>query len=143
MYLLVFTMLCSGFGKQWDKQQAITWTNQCLYQMVDVSAEPGIKKWDLNLTQDAFVRFRKTFTNGRQEYFSFNLRRFNDMDYLGNTTRGTLRVKTQSDDIIVQTYNDRKGNVDSMSTSLKIPVKNITAERLDSLLTAFNYLRQH
>jgi len=140
--LVTIASLCLGFTQYQDKRQAILWSHQCLYFAFDAAEEPDLRKWELNLTPDAFVRFRKTYANGRQEYYSFNLSRFKDIDYLGNTTKGTLRIKTLTDDIIVQTYNDRKGNVDSMSTSLKIPVKNMTAERLDSLLTAFNYIKK-
>ena len=124
-----------------DKQETISWSNQCLLQSFDTSGELKLKKWEFSLTADAFMRFKKTYQNGRQEYYSFNLRRFKDMDYLGTTTRGTIRIKTQADDVIVQTYNDPKGNVDSMTTTLKMPVKNMQAERLDSLYIALNYLK--
>lgn len=140
--LVLFTGgACYGFGWYMDKQETISWSNQCLLQSFDTSGELKLKKWELSLTADAFMRFKKTYQNGRQEYYSFNLRRFKDMDYLGTTTRGTIRIKTQADDIIVQTYNDPKGNVDSMTTTLKIPVKSMQAERLDSLYIALNYLK--
>lgn len=139
--LLLAALAGYGFNRYADKQQTISWSNQCLFQCFDASGEIKLKKWDLSLTADAFLRFRKTYLNGRQEYYSFNLRRFKDLDYLGTATRGTIRIKTLADDIIVQTYNDRKGNVDSMTTTLSIPVKNMDAERLDSLYNALNYLK--
>ena len=139
--LLVAVVAGCSFNWYADRQETLTWGNQCLYQSYDASGELKLKKWDLSLTADAFLRFKKTYQNGRQEYYSFNLRRFKDMDYLGNTTRGTIRLKTLADDIIVQTYNDRKGNVDSMTTTLNIPVKNMEAERLDSLYQALTYLK--
>jgi hypothetical protein len=46
-----------------------------------------------------------------------------------------------ADDIIVQTRNDRKGDVDSMTTVLNIPVRNMEPERLDSLKEAFNFFK--
>jgi len=52
-----------------------------------------------------------------------------------------LHFKTLNDDIIVQTYDDPKGNIDSMSTVLDIPVKSISAERLDSLNSALQYFK--
>lgn len=124
-----------------DRQQTLLWASRCLLQAFDASGDAKLKKWDLTLTPDAFIRFKKTYQGGKQEYYSFNLHRFKDLDYLGTTTKGTLRIKTQADDIIVQTYNDPKGNVDSMSTTLKIPLKNIEAEQLDSLLNALTYLK--
>jgi len=70
------------------------------------------------------------------------LHRFSDLDYLGDTNSGTLQLKTIADDIIVQTYNDRNGDVDSMTTVLDIPVKNMEPERLDSLKEALNYFKK-
>jgi len=140
--IVVAAMVFYGFNYYTDKQEAISWSDHCLFYGYDSSGEINLKKWDISLTNDAFIRFRKTYLNGRQEYFSFNLRRFKNMDYLGTTTRGTIRFKTMADDIIVQTYNDRNGNVDSMATTLNIPVKNMEAERLDSLLTALNFLKK-
>ena len=63
------------------------------------------------------------------------------MDYLGNANNGTLELKTIADDIIVQTRNDRNGDVDSMTTVLNIPVKNMDPDRLDSLRQAFTYFK--
>src|SRR4051812_24794622 len=89
--------------------------NKCLAQSFDPSSDPKIKKWELLLTDDSFIRLRKTYQNGKQEYFSFHLHNLQDMDYLGTVNTGTLQLKAKGDDIIVQTYNDRKGNVDSMA----------------------------
>ncbi|MDT3404755.1 hypothetical protein QE417_003827 [Mucilaginibacter terrae] len=140
--VLITLITASGFTVfNWNRQQALLWSSQCLYQAFNTD-EVKLKNWELNITPDYFVRLRKTYPNGKQEYFSFHLKRFNTIDYYGNTTRGLLCFKTQADDIIVQTHNDRKGNIDSMATTLKISVKNMSAERLDSLLTALNYLKQ-
>jgi hypothetical protein len=46
-----------------------------------------------------------------------------------------------NDDIIVQTYDDPKGNIDSMATTLTIPVKDMTPEKLDSLNDALDFLK--
>ena len=119
----------------------LTWANRCLTQSYDPSADAKLKKWELSVTPEYFVRLRKTYAKGKQEYYSFNLHQFNDMDYLGNTNNGTLELKTNADDIIVQTRNDRNGDVDSMATMLDIPVKNMEPERLDSLREALNYFK--
>jgi hypothetical protein len=119
----------------------LTWANKCLTQSYDPSADAKLKKWELSVTPEYFVRLRKTYAKGKQEYYSFNLHAFNDMDYLGNTNNGTLELKANADDIIVQTYNDRNGDVDSMATALNIPVKNMEPERLDSLREALNYFK--
>ena len=93
------------------------------------------------VTADYFIRLRKTYAKGKEEYYSFNLKNFNDLDYSGTSVKGTLELKTMADDIIVQTRNDRSGDVDSMTTVLNIPVKNMEPEKLDSLRDAFNYLK--
>jgi hypothetical protein len=117
------------------------WTNKCLMQSYDASADPKLKKFEFSVTTDAFVRLRKTYAKGKEEYYSLNLHQLNDVDYLVNTSSGTLQLKTMADDIIVQTRNDRKGDVDSMTTVLNIPVKNMEPDRLDSLREAFNYFK--
>ena len=130
-----------GFVTPVDEQEMVAWTNRCFAQSFDASTGDKIKKFELLLTNDAFIRLRKTFQNNKQEYFSFHLNRLNDMSYLGDAASGTLQFKTTDDDIIVQTYNDRKGNVDSMANVLNIPVKNMGAERLDSLHTTIEYFK--
>jgi hypothetical protein len=143
--LLFSVMLTAAVSLCWvagmTDQDWLTWGNKCLAQSFDPSSDLKIKKWELVLTDDSFIRLRKTFQNGKQEYFSFHLQRLQDMDYLGTVNTGTLQLKAKGDDIIVQTYNDKKGNVDSMATVLSIPVKNMEPERLDSLQQALQYFK--
>jgi len=122
-------------------QDWLMWVNRCLSQSYDSSADTKLKKVELTVTNDSFVRLRKTYAKGKEEYYSFNLHKFNDMNYLGSTNGGTLQLSTMADDIIVQTRNDRRGDVDSMTTVLNIPVKNMEPERLDSLHQAFSYFK--
>jgi hypothetical protein len=129
------------FKYSFNAQDWQIWANKCLAQSYDPSGDIRLKKWELSVTGDAFIRLRKTYAKGKQEYYSFNLSRLNDIDYLGNTNNGTLELKTMADDIIVQTRNDRNGDVDSMTTVLNIPVKNMEPERLDSLREALNYFK--
>lgn len=119
----------------------LDWSNQTLTRIYDPSGEK-LKKWELNISNDFFLRLRKTYTNGKQEYFSCHLNNFNEIDYTGTADKGTLTISTKADDIIVQTYNDRKGNIDSMATSFSIPVKNIEPEQLDSLRDALLTFRE-
>jgi hypothetical protein len=130
-----------SFKYNLNEQDWLIYANRCLSQSYDPSGDEKLKKWDLSITGDAFFRLRKTYAKGRQEYYSFNLRQLNDVDYFRTANSGTLQLKTIADDIIVQTYNDRKGDVDSMTTVLNIPIKNMEPERLDSLREAFNYLK--
>ncbi len=124
------------FKYSFDEQDWLLWANRCLSQSYDSSEDAKLKKVEISVTTDYFVRLRKTYPKNRHEYFSFNLRRFNDLDYFGNTNNGTLQLKTIADDIIVQT-----DDIDSMTTVLNLPVKNMGPERLDSLQEALNYFK--
>jgi hypothetical protein len=137
----VCCLLLLGFKTTPDAQQMLTWCNTTLGRVYDPSAEVKLKKWELSVTDGYFLRLRKTFQNGKQEYFSCQLGSFNDLDYIGTTSSGIIRVNTKADNVIVQTYNDRKGDIDSMATSFNIPVKNIEPEQIDSLRSALLYFK--
>jgi hypothetical protein len=92
-----------------------------------------IKQFELLLNDEGFLRYRRTYINGKQEYYSFNLMRITAIDYLGNTVSGDLSIQTQEDDVIVQTFNDRSGNVDSMATHFRLPLISVEAEDLVAL----------
>ncbi|RKR80024.1 hypothetical protein BDD43_0113 [Mucilaginibacter gracilis] len=124
-----------------DTKEALTYSNRCLNQCYNPTGEPKLKKWELSVTEDLFVRLRKTYLGGKQEYYSFRMKRFNDLDYSGTVAAGILQLKTDTDNIIQQTYNDPKGNEDNMVQVLSLPVKNMEPERLDSLRTALLFLR--
>jgi hypothetical protein len=124
-----------------DEQEWLQWSNKCLNECYDPSGEAKLKGWELTVTPEHFVRLRKTYQHGKQEYFSLQLRMFNDLDFLGDVNHGMLWLKADKDDIIVQTYDDPKGNVDSMANVLELPVKNMQADRLDSLHQALMYLK--
>ena len=89
-----------------------------------------LKKYELLINKDGFFRYRKYLQNGKQEYYAFSLLRFKDLDFLGNSASGTLILRTRNEDVIVQTYNDPKGNIDSMAYQVQFPVKDIEAEDL-------------
>ena len=139
--IIALSLLHFSFKPAMTEQEMLTWSNKCLTECYDPSGEAKLKKWELVLTDDAFIRLRKTYTNGKQEYFSFQLHRFTDMNYLGSTVNGTLQLKAVADDIIVQTYDDPHEDIDTMATQLNIPVKNMEPERLDSLQTVLNYFK--
>ncbi|RCH54200.1 hypothetical protein DJ568_12925 [Mucilaginibacter hurinus] len=124
------------------EQELLSWSNKCLTQSFAVLPSDKLKKWELVLTPDAFIRLKKTYVNGKQEFFSFHLQRFNDMDYLGTAQCGVLKLRTDDADIIVQTHHDRKGNIDTMASELTINVKNMEPERLDSLRSALLFFKK-
>lgn len=140
-FILATAAVSLCFMAAMTDQDWLNWGNKCLNESYDSSSEVKIKKWEINLTDDYFIRLRKTFQNGKQEYFSLHLPQLDSVEYVGDLNSGTLELKAKSDDIIVQTYNDRHGNIDSMASVLKIPLKNMEPERLDSLEHAFIYFK--
>lgn len=145
--MLIVSILLSGvflwgFTVLNDEQQWITWGNRFLNESYDPTVEPKLKKYEIMLTPDHFIRLRKTYQQGKQEYYSFNVKRFTDLNYIpGTAATDTLEIKTQTDDIIYQTYEDPKGDIDSMATSWDIPVKKMTQPRVDSLRRALAFLK--
>ncbi|WP_245128536.1 hypothetical protein [Mucilaginibacter straminoryzae] len=137
--LAATSALC--FKTAMTAEQWYWWTNKTLVQAYDSFSDLRLKKWEINLTDNGFIRLRKTFANGKQEYYSFHLHKFKDLDYLGTSNNGTLQIKALADDIIVQTYNDPHGDIDSMATSLSIHVKNVEPEQLDSLRQALLFFK--
>ena len=131
-----------GFRAFSGEQEWINWGNRFLNENYDPTVEPKLKKYEITLTADHFIRLRKTYQQGKQEYYSFNLNRFTELGYIvGTAATDTLQIKTQADDIIVQTYEDPKGDVDSMATHWDIPVRKLSPLKLDSLKQALKFLK--
>ncbi len=142
-FLTALLLISSSFKSDFDEQEWLTWTNSCLNKIYNPSADKKLKKWNLSVTSDSFIRLRKYYVKNKQVYYSFNLTKLKDVEYRGNAKKGVLELKTKEDDIMMQTYNSRKGgDIDEMKTVLDIPVKNIKATRLDSLKEGLNYLKE-
>lgn len=130
--------MCSIFmafskPKLFDEQ--VTYIQQLLVNHYNEEPETSqIKHYELNVTNSGFCRYKRFFKSGKIEYFSFNLVKFRDLDYQGTDTAGALFLYTKSDDVIVQTYNDRsQEDIDTMADYMSIPVKNIATKDLTEL----------
>lgn len=112
-----------------------SYVQKILSSHYDDGPEPRpVKRYELNVTNSGFCRYKRYFVNGKVEYFSFNLTKFKDLDYYGNDKNGKLFLRTNGDDVIVQTYNDEKeGDIDSMATYMIIPFKGIEPQDLTDL----------
>jgi len=127
---LVF-LVCSGFE---TAEESMAIIQNTLNKYYDSNAENvGLKRYELNVTNTGFCKYKKTYSNGKTEFFSFNLSRFKGVQYYGTVKKGALYLFTNSDDVIVQTHNDRKGDVDSMATHMIIPLKEIDEDVLNTL----------
>ncbi len=125
----------SGFSDR-DEQTLFIQNLLIKYYDSDVNRK-DIKRFEINVTNNGFCRYRKIYNNGKQELFAFNLSSFKTMDYYGSSTKGKLYLRTKRDDVIVQTRNDKKGDIDSMGTYLVIPLKNIEITDLNALSESF------
>ena len=131
---LIF-LVCAGFE---IADESTTIIQNTLTKYYDTTVGGNVlKRYELNVTNTGFCKYKKVYTNGKTEFFSFNLSRFKHMEYYGTTARGELHLHTQHDDVIVQTHNDRKGNVDSMATQMIIPLKDIDQDVLNTLAAQF------
>lgn len=128
----------SGFDRQ---DEPTLFIQNLLVKYYDSDTQrKDVKRYEINVTNNGFCRYKKFFNNGKQELFAFNLAHFKQMDYYGSATKGELYLRTKSDDVIVQTRNDRKGDIDSMGAYIIIPLKNIEVEELNALSESFQKL---
>jgi hypothetical protein len=142
LLLLAIMPLLYGFAAVMDEQQWLNWGNRALTEAYNPSGEPNIARWEIMLTTDHFIRLRKTYQQGMQEYYSFHIKRLNGLNYIpGTEAADTLQVRTQTDDIIIQTFGDPTGDLDSMAATLNIPVNKLAPGRLDSLKEGLRFLR--
>ena len=112
-----------------------------LTEHYDISQEgPDILSYELQVTNSGFCRYKRHFANGKTDYFSFNTVKFKRLDYSGTTKSGRLILYTIKDDVIVQTFNDHDGDIDSMATFLSIPLKDIRTADLADLTEKFRQL---
>jgi len=140
LIMLPAALLCA-FGPGMGEKEWLDWSNKCLTNSYNPTGEAKLKKWEISITPEHFIHFRKTYQHGKQLYYSFNLKQLDTVNYQQTAIGSQLIFRTLRDDIIVQTYDDPKGNIDSMSTELSIPVKEISPERLDSLNDAIKYFK--
>jgi hypothetical protein len=59
-----------GFKSIWGEQEWINWGNRFLNNSYDPTVEPKLKKFEIMLTPDHFIRLKKTYQQGKQEYYS-------------------------------------------------------------------------
>lgn len=139
-YLLILfgglLFFASGFTATTDLQQLSEQVKNKLMAVYSRGPENGnLRKFEIQITAEGFFRYRKIYTTGKSEYYSFSVGRLKDLHYLGTSASGQMIIQTKADDIIVQTYNDPRGNVDSMSTEFNLPLQEVEAEDLQLIRT--------
>jgi len=142
LLIILPTVFLCAFGPGMGEKEWLDWSNKCLTDSYNPIGEAKLKKWEISITPEHFIRLQKTYQHGKQLYYSFNLKQLDTINYQETPAGRLLKFKTLQDDIIVQTYDDPKGDIDSMSTELSIPVKELSPERLDSLNDAIKYFKE-
>ena len=131
-------ILFSSFSDPVDLEECISYVQKTLISHYDEEVEKSVvKRYELTVTNTGFCRYKRFYNSGKSEYFSFKLSKYKDLDYTGNTSQGKLILNTKGEDVIVQSYNDKHGDIDSMASALTIPIKNIEADDLNLLKTTF------
>lgn len=130
--LLVVLLLCCAFDSA-DLNNLLLELQSTLTKSLRISSEINIAKTKLEVTPTGFVRFTKTLKSGKQCYSSLNLSKFFKMDYWGTTDSGLLILRSARNDVIVQTFHDQEGDVDSMSSHLDILLNKIEPEQLNAI----------
>ncbi len=137
----VFFSVCLSFllfsGFDLPEEQTVYIQSMLLKYYDNDLQSKEVKRYEINVTNTGFCRYRKIFTNGKEEYYAFNFSRFKSMDFYGTAEKGELYLRTKSDDVVVQTRNDRKGEIDSTGTFVVIPLKNIDEVLLNQLANHF------
>ncbi|WP_316823625.1 hypothetical protein [Pedobacter gandavensis] len=128
-------LIFMAFKVQSFLDEELAYLQKRLAEWYDHAAENReVTRYELNVTNSGFCRYKRFFSNGKVEYFSFNLMKFKALEYAGTDTTGRLFFLTKGEDVIVQTYNDKKdGDVDSMASFMVIPTKKIEAQDLSEL----------
>ncbi|MBE7176007.1 MAG: hypothetical protein INR69_06365 [Mucilaginibacter polytrichastri] len=116
-------------------------TQTLLLRIVAAEDPKTIKSQKIEITPGGFLRFRKNLSSGKSEYFSLHLSRYKELNYTGSEESGWAEIIAADSSVIVQTFNDKKGNIDSMGVSMRIPFRNCSAEDLSMLHAQFSQLK--
>jgi hypothetical protein len=126
--------ICSSFYIIYSDEEQAEFIEKKLTALYDNQrAEKIIKRYELSVTKSGFCRYKVHYQNGKIEYFSFNFLKYKDIDFLGSSVRGFLYLRTMDDDVIVQTYHDRDGDIDSMANFMIIPLRLVEPQDLNIL----------
>lgn len=130
--LTVVLLVCCSFRDD-ELENLVPALQNSLQHSLLISPQINASKTKLEVNHAGFVRFTQTLKSGKENYASLNLSKFFKMDYWGTAVAGTLILRSVKNDVIVQTFQDPGGDVDSMSTHLDIPIAAIEPEQLNAI----------
>lgn len=136
--MLTILMLGMAFRTAEGLSEELSFLQQCLNAHYNQKAEQKLlKKVEIVFTENGFCRYKRFYHSGKVEYYAFKLSRLKNIEYFGREEAGKLVLYTKADDVMVQTYNDKKGNIDSMASELNFPLKDIDLDALNKLYQSF------
>jgi len=103
----------------------------------------GYKSYNLEITDEGFIRYRRVFANNKSEYYSVKIDKFLGIKYHGTEKNGWLLMNCEPSSVIFQTYGDPYGDVDSMTNEIVFPLNNISVEDLNLLKNNFQALKSN
>ncbi|MVN21870.1 hypothetical protein [Mucilaginibacter arboris] len=130
--LAVVLLICCSFQNN-ELEELVPALQNTLQHSLQFPAQINTAKTKVEVNQAGFVRYTQTLKSGKQNYASLNLCKFLKLDYWGTTQSGMLILRSAKNNVIIQTFNDPAGDVDSMSTHLDIPVASIEPDQLNTV----------
>lgn len=140
-FLIATACFTSGFQRSVPSELTAS-AGLLLNKLLETNADPVVKEQKLEITPEGFLRFRKKLQSGKQEYFAFHFSRYRELRYFGSEDRGYAEISVLDSNVIVQTFNDPKGEVDSMATLMRLNLRHCTAEDLSRLALQFSQLKK-
>lgn len=140
--LIAFALSC--FISKQDNLSFLAAKNQVVsqYKLYNAERDLGLKSTSFEISDNGFIRYKKTTIDNKSEFFSVKANELQDITYLGNENAGWLLLKFTNEAVIYQTYNDKSGNTDEMRSEIKIPLKHINVNEINSLVGGVNSLKQ-
>ena len=134
----------SCFISNQDNLSFLTAKNEVMsqYKLYNAERDLGLKSTSFEISDNGFIRYKKTANDNKSEFYSVKANELQDISYLGNENAGWLLLKFTNEAVIYQTYNDKSGNTDEMRSEIKIPLKHINVNEINSLVVAVNSLKQ-
>jgi hypothetical protein len=101
------------------------------YQKYEGEKILGNKSSSLEITTDGFFRYKRVLKSNKTEYYSVKMEKLLNVYFYGSEKGGWLTFKCVDESVIFQSYNDPKGNIDSMGNEISFPLKSIPVENLN------------
>lgn len=108
------------------------------YQKYQAEQDVGVKTSNFDVTTNGFIRYKRILKSNKTEYYSVKLDKVTDVSYLGTEASGWLVINCVEESVIFQTYQDQNGDTDEMVNQIKIPIRRINIEKINSWARDFS-----